>query len=478
MRATPSRRAALALLALALPGLAAAGVRPAPCASIRIGIPVPPAALAPGAAERAVDLLVERATSAPLLEIDAAGKLVPGALAEVPVPEAEGRAFRLRLRPGLRAAGGRALGAADLAAHLTSLLRSSPAPHAWVALPILGADAVLEGRAPVLAGVQVLSASEILVTLAFPLRSFPWLLATAPAALPEAGPYTALPRRSPSDPLLLVANEHAVGGRPFARQVELHAGDARSSARLLEKSGLDLVLRPEPSGGRPGPALPSLTATVAVVNGSRLGPGASAIRAALRALDRGELARRFVRGPATGLTSLAPPATLAGASVGSPAPEERPGAAPARVVLLADAGAPDPRTLAERIQVKLFDAGMRAAVETAEGARLSARLESADYDVALVSVQIASPLPALAAAQIAFAARGAPAARRALEVLGGVAPEALSEAVDRLARELDVVPLVASGLRASLGPRLQGLAAGADGSVDLANLWLLGGGAP
>jgi peptide/nickel transport system substrate-binding protein len=474
VRSLPSPRQALALLALALPGLAAAGVRPAPCASIRVGIPAPPGVLPPGAAERAVDLLVERATSAPLLEIDAAGRLAPGALAEVPVPEAEGRAFRLRLRPGLRAAGGRSLGAADVAAHLTSLLRSSRAPHAWVALPILGAEAVLDGRAPVLAGVQVLSPSELLVTLSFPLPSFPWLLATAPAALPEAGPYAALPRRSPSDPLLLVANEHAQGGRPFARQIELHAADARSSARLVEKGGLDLVLRPEPSGGRPGPALPALTATIAVVNGSRLGPGAAAIRNALRALDRGELARRFVRGPATGLTTLAPPATLAG----TPAPEERAGAAPGRVVLLADAGAPDPRTLAERIQVKLFDAGVRAAVEVAEGAGLRARLDAADYDVALVSVQIASPLPALAAAQIAFAARGAPAARRAFEALGRAAPEALSEAADRLARELDVVPLVVSGLRASLGPRLQGLAACPDGSVDLANLWLLGGGAP
>jgi peptide/nickel transport system substrate-binding protein len=468
---------ALALLSLALPAAAAAGVRPAPCGTIRIGLAAAPAVVPGGAAERAVDLLVERATSAPLLEIDAAGRLAPGALAEVPVPEADGRAFRLRVRPGLRAPGGRPLGAADVAAHLASLLRSRPAPHAWIALPIAGADAVLDGRTPLLAGVQVLSASELLVTLAFPLPAFPWLLATAPAALPEAGPYAATPRRSPSEPLVLVANENAHRGRPFAREIELHAGDARTSARLLEKGGLDLVLRPESAGGRPMPALPALTATVAVVNGSRLGAGAAPIRTALRALDRAELARRFVRGPAVGLATLAP-TVLPGAQAGSPAPEERGPPAPPRVVLLADAGAPDPRTLAERIQVKLFDAGVRAAVEPAEGARLRARLDAGDYDVALLSVQIASPRPALAAAQIAYAARGASAARRALEALGAAAPEDFPEASERLARELDVVPLVASGLRASLGPRLQGFSAGADGTVDLGDLWLLGGGAP
>jgi peptide/nickel transport system substrate-binding protein len=470
-------RRALALVVLSLPAAAAAGVRPAPCGAIRIGVAAAPSALPGGEAERAVDLLVERATSAPLLEIDASGRLAPGALAEVPIPEADGRAFRLRVRPGLRAPGGRPLGASDVAAHLASLLRSRAAPHAWVALPIAGADALLEGRTPLLAGVQVLSATELLVTLAFPLPSFPWLLATAPAALPEAGPYSAVPRRSPSDPLRLVANENALRGRPFAREIELHAGDARTSARLLEKGGLDLVVRPEAAGGRAAPPLPALTATIAVVNGARLGAGAGPIRTALRALDRAELARRFVRGPAVGLATIAP-AVLPGAQPGTPGPEERGAAAPPRVVLLADAGAPDPRTLAERIQVKLFDAGVRAAVEPAEGSRLRARLDAGDYDVALLSVQIASPRPALAAAQIAWAARGAQAARRALELLGKAAPEDVPEACDRLARELDVVPLVASGLRASLGPRLQGFAAGADGAVDLADLWLLGGGAP
>jgi len=472
-------RAALAALVLVVPALPAAGVRPAPCGTLRIGLPAAPAALPAGTAERPVDLLVERATSAPLLEVDAAGRLLPGVLAEVPLPEADGRAFRLRLRPGLRSAAGRSLGAADVAAHLTSLLRARPAPHAWVALPVLGAEAVLDGRAPVLAGVQVLSAYELLVTLAFPLPSFPWLLATTPAALPEAGAFVAAARRSAADPLLLVANDHHHAGRPFAREIELHAVDPRAAARLLERGGLDLVLRPEGLGGRAGPPFPPLTATVAVVNGARLGPGAGPVRIALRAIDRGELARRFVRGPAVAWPALVPPAALPPGSAAAPPPEEGGGPAPARVTVLADATAPDQRALAERLQVKLFDAGVRAAVDLADGARLRARLDAGDYDVALVPVPIASPQPALAAAQIAFVARGPAAARRVLEVLGGALPaESTPGAAERLARELDLVPLVASGVRASLGPRLQGLTPGADGSVELGGLWLLGGGAP
>ena len=183
-----TRRAAPALaLALVVPGLAAAGVRPAYGGTIRIGVT--------GGAE--LEALVARATSAPLLDIDASGALVPGLLAEVPIPEAGGRAFRLRVRAGLTDATGRPIGAADVAARFAAVLaRDGRSPDAWAALPVLGADALLDGRAPILAGVQLLSASELLVSLAFPLPELPWLLATPAFALPGAGPFTA-PRRAP-----------------------------------------------------------------------------------------------------------------------------------------------------------------------------------------------------------------------------------------------------------------------------------------
>jgi peptide/nickel transport system substrate-binding protein len=147
-------------------------------------------------------------------------------------------------------------------------------------------------------------------------------------------------------------------------------------------------------------------------------------------------------------------------------------------VLLADASAPDQRALAERLQVKLFDRGVRAALDLVPAERFRARLAAGDYDVALCWVPVLAPAPAPAAAQIAYAVRGAGAARRALEALAGVAPDAVRREADRLARELGIVPLVAASPRSSLGPALQGLAPGGDGAIDLGDLWLLGAGAP
>jgi peptide/nickel transport system substrate-binding protein len=462
------------LLAILLaPALAAAGVRPGYGGTVRIGVPVAPR-LVPGAPTTA-DAILERATALPLLEPDAAGTLGPGALSEVPAPEAGARAFRVRLRPGLVDASGRALSADDVAARLAALARDPASPDAWIALPILGADALATGRAPVLAGVQVLSPTELLVSLAFPLPDFPWLLATPPAALRDAGPFVLAPRRSPSEPLLLARNDRTRRGRPFADALELAPVDPRAAVRLLEQRKLDLVLRPEAAGSRAGPPLRAATATVAAVNAARLGAGAEAVRRALASLDRGELARRFVRGPAEPLPTLAgepgalrPPAAPAGA--------EPP--APPRIVLLADSSAPDQRTLAERVQVKLFDRGLRAQVDLVDSARARARLAAGDYDVALVAVTLRSPRPALAAGQLAFATRGPEAGRRALAALAGLEGERAAAEAERLARELDLFPLVVSGVRATLGPALEGLAPRADGSFDPGDLWLVGGPTP
>jgi peptide/nickel transport system substrate-binding protein len=425
---------------------------------------------APQGAPSAGDGFLARATSAPLLEADGSGRLAPGLLAEVPAPEAGGRAFRLRLRPGLSDAAGRPLGADAVAARLAGLL--APGEEAWTALPILGADAVLDGRAEVLAGVQVLSPAELLVTLAFPLPEFPWLLAAV--ALPGAGPFVA-GERDREGGLVLRANPHHHLGRPFADAIVVRETDARGAARQLGRGGLDLVLRPEAAGGRPGPPLPPLTATVAALRAERLGAAADAVRRALSALDRGELSRRFVRGPAQPLATLLPPAVLpAGTAPGATAPAATPPArAAARLALLVDGSAPEQRALAERIQVKLFDAGIRATIELAGRGPFAERLARGDYDVALVPVRVTALRPALAAGQIVSAARGPAAGRRAMAELAGLADGEAAAAADRLAREHDLVPLVASGLRLSLAPGVEGARPGADGALDAGALWRL-----
>jgi hypothetical protein len=76
--------------------------------------------------------------------------------------------------------------------------------------------------------------------------------------------------------------------------------------------------------------------------------------------------------------------------------------------------------------------------------------------------------------------RGAAAARAVTAELSALPPDgpALAAALDRIADELGVVPLVASGLRASTSAALEGFEVRPDGAIDAARLWRLGGVAP
>ncbi|HSN92275.1 MAG TPA: ABC transporter substrate-binding protein [Anaeromyxobacteraceae bacterium] len=489
MRSALPAALAAALGTLAAPALA--GVRPAPGGELSLALPAAPQETDPARALEPPDLLAARALHATLLEVDASGALVPGLLAEVPAPEAGGRAFRLRLRPGLRFADGTPLGASAVAASL-SRLATPGAPHGWLALPIAGADLALEGHAPAPRGIRVLSEREILVTLDLPLPEFPWSLAALPAAVVSAGGAGAGPFR-PAGPLApqdgripLLANDLHHRGRPFADRAVLLSRPGRGLAGEIERGEVHLALRPEALAPGSLPLRPSV-ATYAVLNGRRLGGSADRVRAALAALDRAELARRFVRGPSEPLSSLlpswiaapgpaaapGPSAAAAPAATGVPGPTARP------VAILVPSGAPDARAAADRIQVKLFDAGVRASVEEADPARFAARLSAGEHDVALLPVPLLAPRPALAVAQIAWAAGARAEARRALREMAGLSGDEACRAADRIAARLGLVPLFASGLRASAGPALRGVRPLPDGTLDPGDLWLSQrGGAP
>jgi peptide/nickel transport system substrate-binding protein len=473
LRAKAARTAlAATLLALAaLPDPAAAGLRPAYGGELRVLVGAPPQVADPALATEPADLLLVRAVHATPLELDEQGRLSPGLLEEVPTPEAGGRAFRLRLRGGLRFADGTPLGAADVAASLSRLLAGG-APNAWLALPILGADALLARSAATLAGVQVLSDRELLVTLAFPLPEWPWALATPAAGVVSArgagaGPFVLLALDAGG--AHLAANPLHWRGRPFADRLHLAAADARAAARALARGEADLALRPEAAA--PGAlATPPLVVTVAVL-GRRLGAATEPARQLLAAQDRAELGRLFARGPSAPLSTLVPPALLAQAAPPAP-PAPLPSAAiPARLTLVAAADLPDQKAVADRLQVKLFDAGVRAAVEQEPAARLGQRLASDGYDVALLPVAVQPLAPALAAGQVACAARGPAAARRAMAELAGLPPEAAAARAAALTRALDLVPLFATGARASAGPALLGPPPRADGAPSLGDLW-------
>jgi hypothetical protein len=141
-----------------------------------------------------------------------------------------------------------------------------------------------------------------------------------------------------------------------------------------------------------------------------------------------------------------------------------------RLALLVPAAAELPRAVADRLQVKLFDRGVRVAVEALPAEALAARLASGDYEIALVSAAFAASSPALAAVEAAFALGGAASARRALARLGSTDPAGVAA---EIAAEAGAVPLLATGLRASARPGLAGLAPALDGGVDLGDLWML-----
>ena len=137
--------AVLGLLALPLPALA--GLRPAYGGELHVLLSSPPRVSDPALATEPADLVLVRAVHDTPLELDERGRLSPGLLEEVPSPEAGGRAFRLRLRAGLRFADGTPLLAQDLAASLSRLL-AGEAPNAWLALPTSSAPTPCPPRTP------------------------------------------------------------------------------------------------------------------------------------------------------------------------------------------------------------------------------------------------------------------------------------------------------------------------------------------
>lgn len=461
-----ARRVALAV-ALG-PALVTAADRPTYGGELRIALPVPPRVADPALAREPQDLWLARALHATPLGFQGAGALGPGLLERVPEPQQGGRAFQLTLRTGLRFSDGTPLLARDLAASLARLLRPEVgSPHAWVAVAIQGADEVVAGRAASLPGVQVLSDRELLVTLAFPFPAWPAALAALPAAVISptgagAGPF----RRDGSG--RPVASDQHWRGRPYADALAYVAPDPRAAAQALERGAADLVARPDGTAG-----LPQARTVVALVavNGHRLGQGAPAVRRVLATLDRQDLVRRFVRAQAEPLTTLLPDHLVDG-PVAPPAPVAGP--APARLTLLLPGWLADARAVADRLQVRLFDAGVKAALEPLDQPRLAARLAAGDYDVALLVVPLLSHEPALAAGQVAGTLGGPRAARRAEQALAGVTGDQRGQALELVRAELDLWPLYAAGGRLRAASGVGGVCPWPDGSLDPGDLWRAG----
>lgn len=466
--------ALLAAIAVA-PGRAPAGVRPQYGGELRVLLPSPVAQPDPALASSPSDLAALRALHATLVEIDEGGALRPGLLAALPEPEDGARAWRLRIAPALRFQDGKSIAAADVAASLARLAGPGSA-SAWLTAPIEGAADVREGRSSVLSGVQVLSESELRIVLSYPFPRFPEALAALPSAIVRVAPGGALVGAGPFRPagaldrsMRLVAFDGFHGGRPYPDAVVLAGADARAASRALATGAADVVCRPEALDGRTGLETTPQGVVVAVVS-RRLGPAAEPTRRALAAIDRRDLAR-LVLAPAVPLAALLPPPLLA---VSAPRAAQREAGAPAaRIHLLLPEGPGAPRAAAARIQVKLYDRGVRVALETAPAPAFASRLASGDFDAALLPVWLASRVPALALAQIAAAAGARDRGARALAQAAAAEPAALPAIAAGLEAELLAVPLYATGLRVALRDGVEGARLGPDGTLDLGDLWLM-----
>ena len=98
----------------------------------------------------------------------------------------------------------------------------------------------------------------------------------------------------------LEAFDEQPSGRPHLDAVVLQAADARTAERLFAKRRVQLVV-----GAASSEEVVQLFATAVV-----LGPGLGALRAAVEStIDRGDLARFFVAGPAGPLPACCPPAS-------------------------------------------------------------------------------------------------------------------------------------------------------------------------
>lgn len=474
-----------ALVVAAIPCLAAAGVVPRYGGDLRVALSSALLESDPARATSPADLELAHTLHGTLLEIDTTGSLRTGLLDTVPLSEAGGRTFHLRLRPDLRFHNGIAVTSADVVASLSRLLQPQVrSPHGWIALAIEGSKAVREGKAELLSGVQALSDTELRITLDLAFPDFLRLLAAVPASIiPRfaptavgAGAFRLVERTDAAWRLVASGDHHR--GRPYLDSVTLLAIDGRRSARAFSRGELDLALRPEALVEGNTPELSALTATYAVVNTARLGSQAEPIRRVLGFIDRAELIRLYVGGSAVPLKQLLPPSLLATGEKTPPQSDTAPAdltrrATDQRLVLLVSTGLPSLRPVADRIQVKLFDRGLRVSVQSVTPEALAARLASRDFDLAVTSLSLLSDRPAPAVLELAWRLGGPAIGQRVLTRLSAPTPWLSASLCSALEEELGAAPLFVRGLRVSTRPEIQGVAGIPDGRVDLGEVWLL-----
>ncbi|ATB32070.1 peptide ABC transporter substrate-binding protein [Melittangium boletus] len=335
----------------------------------------------------------------------------------------------------------------------------APSPYRALLFPLMG-----EGR-------QLSASGDTLeLTLAFPWPDLERALCHPALAPPRSAP-AALGPFSPSGTHTVDARLAWPPGRPYVDRLRLQPTDERGLSRLWSTQGTQVALgvAPDPGSGTGA----ALYATYLAWSPRKV--PADFRQAVERALDREDLTRLFVRGPAVPMPHLLPPELMpqAPSPRPPPPPESRAGR---KVTLLYDTENEDQHAVAERIQVKLHDLGYTVALTPLPRAGLRARWASGDYEVMLHSLLL-PPVPGPALAVVLDAA-----GRK--DLLGVELPRigALPEPTARDARvreralalgpTLPLLPLYAQGLALRAAPEVGGLSFDAQGLPRLDGVWL------
>nr|WP_153866336.1 MULTISPECIES: peptide ABC transporter substrate-binding protein [Myxococcaceae] len=353
-------------------------------------------------------------------------------------------------------------------ARALSRLSGSEAPSPYRALlqPLQG-----EGRKLSATG------ATLPLALAYPWPDLERALCHPALGAPEApGPFTQAPAGA------WTAQPRQPEGRPFLDAVVPTRAEERELARRLGTGEAQVALGgPGPEGAPGGGA--ALYATYLAFSPRRV--PADFRQAVESVLDRVDLTRLYVRGPAEPMAGLLPPAlaaALPGAAPAAPRPAPPASAGGRRVTLLYDAQLADQRAVAERLQVKLYERGYAVALQALPRAALRARWAAGDYELMLHAVLL-PPVPSLALAVALDTGGRHDLLGVELPRLGAVADQAARDARAReralaLAPSVPLVPLYAQGLALRARPELQGLAWDAQGLALLAGAWLQPAGAP
>ena len=113
------------------------------------------------------------------------GKIVPWLASEIDAEEG-GTRFRFRLRRGVRFHDGRMLTARDVRYSFERTLQNVKSQSRWLLSPIRGASEILNGKSSELAGLKIVSPSELVLELEKPVSFFPAMLSyVGLSVLPE-----------------------------------------------------------------------------------------------------------------------------------------------------------------------------------------------------------------------------------------------------------------------------------------------------